>query len=164
MKSPFCPHGYKQAHHCAECKADFLKNGLCVHGMGHGACDFSGCVFRFEQVEVPHNEECTCEKCVPRATEIERVIAEVCNNLKKMLWQKNKAYGNSALEPIRVFAPEVKEDALIRARMDDKLARIRNMNGRTELREEEEDAYMDLAGYIVLLRVQRLLQESKPKK
>ena len=31
-------------------------------------------------------------------------IAEVCDGIKKLLLDKNKKYGNSALEPVRVFS------------------------------------------------------------
>ena len=48
------------------------------------------------------------------------------DDVEKMLLAKNKAYGNSALEPCRVFSKAgVKEQLLVR--IDDKLSRIRNM-------------------------------------
>jgi hypothetical protein len=73
-------------------------------------------------------------------------IIAVCNDLAKMLLQKNKAYGNSALEPLRIFS---KADAAeqIKVRMDDKMSRL--MRGEAA----GEDALADFVGYWVLLQV-----------
>lgn len=74
-------------------------------------------------------------------------IVSVCDGIKEMLLDKNRKYGNSALEPVRVFS---KADPIeqIKVRMDDKLSRIRNQQS-----DEDEDVWRDLAGYIVLLIV-----------
>ena len=76
-------------------------------------------------------------------------ISSVCDRIKDMLLEKNRKYGNSALEPMRVFS---KADPIeqIKVRMDDKLSRIKSAQG-----DEDEDVLMDLAGYIVLLMVAR---------
>jgi len=73
-------------------------------------------------------------------------ILRVCTGLANMLIAKNKAYGDSALKPLRVFS---KADAVeqIKVRMDDKLSRI--MRGEAA----GEDALFDLVGYWVLLQV-----------
>lgn len=74
-------------------------------------------------------------------------IASVCDGIRDMLLEKNRKYGNSALDPVRVFsrADTVEQ---IRVRMDDKLSRIRNRQD-----DEDEDVYRDLAGYLILLLV-----------
>ena len=74
-------------------------------------------------------------------------IVKMCDEIKLMLLDKNRKYGNSALEPVRVFS---KADPIeqIKVRMDDKLSRIRNQQS-----DEDEDVWRDLAGYIVLLIV-----------
>ena len=79
--------------------------------------------------------------------ETQLAIAAQCDELKEMLLEKNRKYGNSALEPIRVFS---KADNLeqIRVRMDDKINRIRNQK-----QDDDEDALWDLAGYIILFQV-----------
>lgn len=73
-------------------------------------------------------------------------IAAECDAIKAMLLAKNDAYGNSALEPVRVFSSASAEEQL-RVRIDDKLSRI--VRGHAA----GEDAVLDLIGYLVLLRV-----------
>ena len=76
----------------------------------------------------------------------EAEIRAECNALADMLCEKNRRYGNSALEPCRVFS-NAPADEQIRVRMDDKLSRL--LQGQTD----GEDALMDLLGYYVLLRI-----------
>lgn len=95
-----------------------------------------------------------CYRCVP-AKPAEQpapqpnaadLIAAECDRIKAMLLQKNAAYGNSALDPVRVFS---KADAAeqLRVRIDDKLSRLaRGSNA-------GEDVTGDLIGYLVLLRI-----------
>ena len=71
-------------------------------------------------------------------------IEEVCNNLKAFLIEKNKRYGDSALNPIRVFS-RASNIAQITTRIDDKLSRIKNSD---ELRKNDA---VDLCGYLILL-------------
>ena len=80
-------------------------------------------------------------------------IAIVCDEIKELLLAKNRLYGDSALNPVRIFS---KEDALtqIKVRMDDKLSRIRTMDP-----SDTEDAYLDLMGYLVLHRVAKMQQD-----
>lgn len=73
--------------------------------------------------------------------DLEKVIIE----LQTMLIAKNVQYGDSALNPVQVFSRSSALE-LIRVRIDDKLARIRN--GDTS-----EDASWDLMGYLVLERI-----------
>ena len=77
------------------------------------------------------------------------LISSKCDELKAMLLEKNRKYGNSALEPLRVFS---RADAVeqILVRIDDKLNRIQNRQN-----DEDEDVIMDLAGYLILLMVAR---------
>jgi len=74
-------------------------------------------------------------------------IAAACDELKTLLLRKNAAYGNSALDPVRLFsgADPVEQ---IKVRIDDKLSRISRGNG-----ENDEDTLADLTGYLILLRV-----------
>lgn len=73
-------------------------------------------------------------------------IAAVCDELKNFLVEKNRKYGDSALNPVRIFSQASTVEQL-RVRMDDKLSRIRTMDP-----EDTEDAYLDLLGYLVLYR------------
>ena len=63
-----------------------------------------------------------------------------------MLAEKNDAYGNSALQPINIFSKGNAVDSLC-ARIDDKLARIKNRG----LADSTEDTLFDLCGYLILL-------------
>ncbi len=76
-------------------------------------------------------------------------IRTKCTEIAGMLVAKNRAYGNSALEPVRVFAQGDPEE-LIRVRLDDKLSRIRNNPAAFG-----EDPVLDLVGYLVLLLIAR---------
>ena len=71
------------------------------------------------------------------------LIAMECDALKTLLLEKNKAYGNSALDPIRVFS---KADPIeqIRVRLDDKLSRLARGSA------AGEDVEQDLLGYLIL--------------
>jgi len=80
-------------------------------------------------------------------------IATVCDEIKELLLEKNRKYGDSALNPARIFS---RADTLeqIRVRMDDKLNRIKNAQD-----DEDEDVISDLLGYLVLYRVAKLQAE-----
>lgn len=85
------------------------------------------------------------------------LIAAECDAVKAMLLAKNAAYGNSALDPVRVFS---RADAgeQIRVRLDDKLSRLARGSG-----QETEDVEADIIGYLILLRVHRRLGEPVEK-
>ena len=70
-----------------------------------------------------------------------------CEALTELLLAKNKAYGDSALNPIRIFSTANPQEQL-RIRIDDKLSRIARGS---EFR--GYDTLFDLAGYLILLSV-----------
>ena len=75
-------------------------------------------------------------------------VSDVLIEIKELLINKNKKYGNSALEPLGVFSQlSAKEGLLIR--IDDKLKRIKNGS----LDRDDEDVINDLIGYLVLLKI-----------
>ena len=82
-------------------------------------------------------------------------IATICDDVKELLLLKNRKYGDSAINPVRVFS---KSDSLeqIRVRIDDKLSRLRNQQN-----DEDEDVITDLIGYLVLYKV-ALLRKNDP--
>jgi hypothetical protein len=82
--------------------------------------------------------------------DFEQKLDTVIEQIREILLDKNRKYGNSALEPIRVFS---KADNLeqIAVRMDDKLSRIRSAQG-----DDLEDAKLDLLGYLILERIAKL--------
>lgn len=73
-------------------------------------------------------------------------IADVCDEIKALLIEKNRKYGNSALEPVRIFS-KAPTDEQLRVRLDDKLSRL--ARGSVDL--EDEDVLLDLLGYMVML-------------
>lgn len=75
---------------------------------------------------------------------VQEKISKKCDELKALLLEKNRKYGNSALEPIRCFSKADPQEQIL-VRMDDKLSRIRNRQD-----DEDEDVFLDLAGYIIL--------------
>jgi len=78
----------------------------------------------------------------------DRVI-DVLGKVEKTLVDKNIAYGNSALDPVRVFSQASAIEQL-KVRIDDKLSRL--MRGEQTNR-VPEDTLMDLIGYCVLLHI-----------
>ena len=86
---------------------------------------------------------------IPAESPEQQAITNKCNELKWMLIEKNRKYGNSALSPIRVFSRANSEEQIL-VRLDDKLNRIRNRQN-----DDDEDVIMDLAGYLVLLMIAR---------
>lgn len=81
-------------------------------------------------------------------TTADRIRAK-CAEIAEFLVEKNRAYGDSALRPVAIFARGEPED-LIRVRIDDKLNRIRNAPDAFG-----EDPVRDLIGYLVLFEIAR---------
>jgi len=79
-------------------------------------------------------------------------IAKACDSIKKLLLEKNAKYGNSALEPMRVFSNSSTIEQ-IKVRIDDKLSRIQNMRDKVVTSPDDEDTVKDLVGYLILLMV-----------
>lgn len=73
-------------------------------------------------------------------------VDEVLLSVARTLVTKNKAYGDSALNPVRIFSKADPTEQL-RVRVDDKLSRL----ARGE--DAGEDTVLDLIGYLVLLRI-----------
>ena len=66
--------------------------------------------------------------------------------IKTMLLEKNRAYGDSALNPLRLFSNSDETEQL-RVRIDDKLSRM--WRGHAGI----EDTVLDLIGYLVLFQI-----------
>jgi hypothetical protein len=64
-----------------------------------------------------------------------------------LLLEKNRKYGDSALNPVRIFSKASVLEQL-KVRMDDKLSRLRNAAD-----DEDEDPTTDLIGYLILYKV-----------
>ena len=76
-------------------------------------------------------------------------ISTVCDEIKNLLLAKNANYGNSALDPVRIFSKASAEEQIL-VRIDDKLSRIMRGAG---LVADDEDVINDLIGYLVLYKV-----------
>ncbi len=86
----------------------------------------------------------------------EQEVSVVLKQLNRMLLEKNRKYGDSALTPKRIFS-RASAIEQIKIRIDDKLSRLAN-----EQADEDEDVVWDLLGYLVLLRIAqtRAIKES----
>jgi uncharacterized protein YjhX (UPF0386 family) len=82
-------------------------------------------------------------------------IKWTCNEIRDLLLAKNKAYGDSALEPDNIFSKLDNAQAIC-ARIDDKLSRIKNRG----LDDKTEDTLDDLIGYLILLKIARKQDDS----
>lgn len=87
--------------------------------------------------------------------QFENAVRSICNEVADMLVQKNKSYGNSALEPINCFY-KGDSSTSIRVRIDDKLSRIMRGN-----EFQGDDTIKDLMGYLVLLRIATIKDEEE---
>ena len=79
--------------------------------------------------------------------ETQFTIGQVCDEIKDMLIAKNKSYGDSALDPFRIFSKADKTEQ-IKIRIDDKLSRI--SRGTEFYGDNDID---DLIGYLILFKV-----------
>lgn len=79
-------------------------------------------------------------------------IHRALSRIEALLLEKNALYGDSALDPVRIFSRADPVEQL-RVRLDDKLSRIVR-GGRVD----DEDVLLDLAGYLVLLIAARALR------
>ena len=87
-------------------------------------------------------------------TDTQLVIAEVCDEIKELLIEKNRKYGDSAINPIRILSKSSNTEQIL-VRIDDKLNRIKNMQS-----DEDEDVITDLIGYFVLYKVAKKLNNN----
>jgi hypothetical protein len=98
----------------------------------------------FEDVK---NFDCRDLYLLTVGTSAGREIYDSCHEIAHMLIKKNIAYGNSALEPVRIFSRADAREQL-HVRIDDKLSRI--MKGTSYVGDNDID---DLIGYLVLLKI-----------
>jgi len=75
-------------------------------------------------------------------------LDKVSKQITDLLKSKNKAYGNTALNPSNVFSKLDASEAIC-ARLDDKLARIKNKG----INDKTEDTVDDIIGYLLLLKM-----------
>lgn len=83
-----------------------------------------------------------CEEGAALSTQ--QQIIQVCDQIKMVLLEKNKRYGNSALQPKHIFS-KLSASESIKQRLDDKISRVMNSD---ELRKNDT---CDIIGYLILL-------------
>ena len=87
---------------------------------------------------------------------VQKEIRKVCDDIAELLITKNRKYGNSALQPSRIFS-KASPIEQINVRIDDKLSRIKNQQ-----EDEDEDAEKDMVGYLILKMVcKKLLKQEE---
>ena len=74
-------------------------------------------------------------------------IWSACHEIAQLLIDKNISYGNSALEPTRIFSAADPAEQL-KVRIDDKLSRVKNNQGFAG-----DNDIDDLIGYLVLYKI-----------
>lgn len=74
-------------------------------------------------------------------------ILTTCLEIAHMLVDKNISYGNSALEPARIFSTADATEQL-KVRIDDKLNRVKNNQGYAG-----DNDIDDLIGYLILYKI-----------
>lgn len=90
--------------------------------------------------------------------DFEKTVKEVCNDMANFLIEKNKSYGNSALDPVNCFYKGNAETAIL-VRLDDKISRL--MRGKEY---GQDDTIKDTTGYLILLEVLKRKKESETTK
>ena len=103
----------------------------------------------------PNNVEplvqCTIPDWIQTRTDFDSFadkLDKVSSEIVELLKSKNKAYGNTALDPVKIFSRLDATEALC-ARIDDKIMRIKNKG----INDKTEDTVDDLIGYLLLLKM-----------
>lgn len=91
----------------------------------------------------PKFEDSTFPEMTEDEPQIERDINETCSRMTEFLIEKNRRYGSSAFEPLRIFASAPSDEQIL-IRIDDKLSRIKNAS------ELKINDVVDLTGYLLL--------------
>ena len=152
---------------CETCAHDLGETGYGGRYCGGRYCDneYSGWEPKGSDIRAAQERGCvTCNKDVssdcaecgdayslwepkPSLTDTQKKISEICDEIKNMLLEKNRKYGDSAINPKRVFS-KASPIEQINVRIDDKISRIMSAQD-----DDTEDAELDLIGYLILKRV-----------
>lgn len=84
-------------------------------------------------------------------SETQRDIIAFGVMLTDLVLRKNQRYGNSAIDPVSVFATGLTPRERMAVRMDDKINRI--VHGQGTHADDGENPVVDLAGYLLLMLV-----------
>jgi hypothetical protein len=86
------------------------------------------------------------------AENVRALIVQQCRELETMLLEKNEAYGNSALDPVRLFSHASPIEQL-KVRIDDKISRIARGDFAKVKEEDLKVVTKDILGYLILIQV-----------
>lgn len=81
------------------------------------------------------------------AAQFAEQVGGILDGIEAMLIEKNAAYGNAALDPVRVFSKADPAEQIL-VRIDDKLSRLKRGH-----EYPGDDTIRDLIGYLVLLLI-----------
>lgn len=84
-----------------------------------------------------------------KIAQTQKEIKRVCDEVAAMLLQKNESYGDSIVNPVRIFSKASSEEQ-INVRLDDKLSRV--MRGSEFPGDNDVD---DLIGYLIMKKVEK---------
>lgn len=84
-----------------------------------------------------------------KATVFEQNVRRHTDRIAKVLVEKNLSYGDSALNPVRIFSRSDRMEQLY-TRIDDKISRVQR--GKEF---PNEDTISDLVGYLILVLIAR---------
>tara|TARA_Y100001937_G_C7134438_1_gene339222 strand:+ start:2039 stop:2350 length:312 start_codon:yes stop_codon:yes gene_type:complete len=84
------------------------------------------------------------------------LIRKIGGDIIELLLEKNEAYGDTANNPVNIFSKLGSIEG-IRARIDDKLSRIKNRG----INDQTEDSVSDLIGYLILLKIELIKTNKK---
>ena len=87
--------------------------------------------------------------------DVSQHIISTTNRVRDLLLEKNKSYGNSALNPPRIFAKGADAELQLMARIDDKIARVQNGH-----EFPGDDTILDLCGYLILVMANRRMRSN----
>lgn len=90
----------------------------------------------------------SCEQPNVKKDEFGSLLDSAAKEITDLLKRKNIDYGNTALNPPRIFSKLNASEALC-ARLDDKLSRIKNRG----INDKTEDTLDDVIGYLLLLKM-----------
>lgn len=121
------------------------ENGVIVYPESN--CNYADVGFKDGKIYSIHRLHLL--KCVePKKGTTKDQIMTICNSLSTFLQEKNKRYGDSALNPLNIFSKESAGNSIL-VRLDDKLTQIMNS---TELRKKD---ISNILGDLVLLCADR---------
>ena len=104
---------------------------------------------------IRNNERFNSEINEKQVEELNEMVNHKAHELIEHVISKNRKYGNSALNPIRIMSTADKLEQLY-IRLDDKFNRLINRQN-----DDDEDLPFDVAGYFILIYVHFKLEMNK---